>query len=102
MSRRGFPMQKSEYGDILVAKFKIRPVSGPATERIETPNWIESDLLSNMAIKDIPPKTHEDSDSDSDEEEIVPVFPKIEIDPSKLTPLSPEVISKQVSLLTTP
>ena len=41
-------------------------------------------------------KTHEESDSEdeSDTEQIV----KVDIDPSKLTPLSPEVISKQVRL----
>jgi translation initiation factor 2 subunit 3 len=36
-----------------------------------------------------------DSESESDEEEI-DVIPKVEVDTSKLTPLSPEVISKQV------
>lgn len=44
----------------------------------ETRKMVESDL---------------DSDSGSEDEEIIP---KVEIDPSKLTPLSPEVISKQV------
>ena len=41
-------------------------------------------------------KTRDDSDSEdeSEDEQIV----KVDIDPSKLTPLSPEVISKQVSL----
>ncbi len=42
-------------------------------------------------------KIHDDSDSESEEEEeIQEAIPIIEIDPSKLTPLSPEVISKQV------
>ena len=40
-------------------------------------------------------KLESDSESESDEEEI-DVIPKVEVDPSKLTPLSPEVISKQV------
>jgi hypothetical protein len=40
-------------------------------------------------------KDHEESDSD--EEEVVETIPQIDIDVSKLTPLSPEVISKQVS-----
>jgi translation initiation factor 2 subunit 3 len=40
-------------------------------------------------------KDHEESDSD--EEEDVETIPKLDIDVSKLTPLSPEVISKQVS-----
>lgn len=40
---------------------------------------------------------HEESDSEEEEEEdVVAAIPKVEIDPSKLTPLSPEVISKQV------
>ena len=41
-------------------------------------------------------KTHDESDSESEDEEVVETVPKIDIDPSKLTPLSPEVISKQV------
>jgi translation initiation factor 2 subunit 3 len=36
------------------------------------------------------------SESDSDVEEETDHIPKVEVDPSKLTPLSPEVISKQV------
>ena len=40
-------------------------------------------------------KHHEESDSEEDEE--VEIVPKVDIDVSKLTPLSPEVISKQVS-----
>jgi translation initiation factor 2 subunit 3 len=36
-------------------------------------------------------------ESDSEEEEEVEVIPKLDIDVTKLTPLSPEVISKQVS-----
>jgi translation initiation factor 2 subunit 3 len=38
-------------------------------------------------------KDPEDSGSEDEEEDVVP---KVEIDPSTLTPLSPEVISKQV------
>lgn len=41
-------------------------------------------------------KTHDESDSESEDEEALDNIPKVEIDPSKLTPLSPEVISKQV------
>ena len=40
-------------------------------------------------------KPHDDADSDS-EEEVEEQFQKVDIDASKLTPLSPEVISKQV------
>ena len=43
-------------------------------------------------------KNHEESDSESEDEEVQEVFPAIDIDPSKLTPLSPEVISKQVGI----
>lgn len=43
-------------------------------------------------------KHAEESDSEDDDDVAEPI-PKIDIDPSKLTPLSPEVISKQVSLL---
>jgi len=42
---------------------------------------------------------HREDDSDSEEEEDedeIEQFPVIEIDPTTLTPLSPEVISKQV------
>jgi hypothetical protein len=40
-------------------------------------------------------KDHEESDSEEEEE--VEIAPMVDIDVSKLTPLSPEVISKQVS-----
>ena len=39
---------------------------------------------------------HDESDSEA-EEDAAEVIPKIDIDPSTLTPLSPEVISKQVN-----
>lgn len=42
-------------------------------------------------------KTHDDSDSESEDEEVVEAVPQIDIDITKLNPLSPEVISKQVS-----
>jgi translation initiation factor 2 subunit 3 len=42
-------------------------------------------------------KDHEESDSEEEEEVEIQVVPKVDIDVSKLTPLSPEVISKQVS-----
>ena len=44
-------------------------------------------------------KDHEESDSEEEEEEEeeVETVAKVDIDVSKLTPLSPEVISKQVS-----
>lgn len=42
-------------------------------------------------------KTHDESDSESeDEDAIAETIAPVDIDPSKLTPLSPEVISKQV------
>ena len=41
-------------------------------------------------------RNHHD-ESDSEEEEEVEIVPKVDIDVTKLTPLSPEVISKQVS-----
>lgn len=50
-----------------------------------------------MADEETLQKREEDSDSDAEDEDIVDDVPKIDIDPSKLTPLSPEVISKQVS-----
>ncbi len=40
-------------------------------------------------------KAHDESDSE-EESDVEPIV-KVDIDPSKLTPLSPEVISKQVS-----
>lgn len=42
-------------------------------------------------------KDHEESDSEEEEEEEVETVAKVDVDVSKLTPLSPEVISKQVS-----
>lgn len=41
-------------------------------------------------------KTHDESDSESEDEDVADNFPKFEVDVTKLTPLSPEVISKQV------
>lgn len=49
-----------------------------------------------MTTEEIPQKLHEESDSDG-EEDAVNVVPKVDIDVLKLTPLSPEVISKQAS-----
>jgi translation initiation factor 2 subunit 3 len=42
-------------------------------------------------------QNHDDSDSE-DEDDAVDAIPKVDIDPSTLTPLSPEVISKQVRI----
>lgn len=42
-------------------------------------------------------KRHDESDSEESEDEVEDV-PKVDVDPSTLTPLSPEVISKQVRL----
>lgn len=44
-------------------------------------------------------KREEESESEEEDEVVAPEVPKVEIDPSKLTPLSPEVISKQVSMI---
>ena len=44
-------------------------------------------------------KTHDESDSESEDEDVLDNIPKVDIDASKLTPLSPEVISKQVRKL---
>jgi len=48
-----------------------------------------------MPAEDNLRKHHEESDSEDEEE--VEAIPKLDIDVSKLTPLSPVVISKQVS-----
>lgn len=50
-----------------------------------------------MVTEELRPKHDEESDSEEEDEDTVEVIPKVDIDPSKLTPLSPEVISKQVS-----
>lgn len=42
-------------------------------------------------------KRHDESDSEESDDEVEDV-PKVDVDPSTLTPLSPEVISKQVCL----
>lgn len=44
-------------------------------------------------------KNHDNSDSESEDEDTVEAVPKVDIDPSTLTPLSPQVISKQVCIL---
>lgn len=43
-------------------------------------------------------KPYDDSDSEEEEEEEEEKIQTVEVDPSTLTPLSPEVISKQVCL----
>lgn len=43
-------------------------------------------------------KHNDGSDSEGEESDVEETFAQIDIDPSKLTPLSPEVISKQVCL----
>jgi len=43
-------------------------------------------------------KFESESESESEDEEGIDNVPKVEVDPSKLTPLSPEVISKQVNV----
>jgi translation initiation factor 2 subunit 3 len=49
-----------------------------------------------MSGDDLPKKRHDESESEDDE--AVEELPKLDIDFSKLNPLSPEVISKQVRL----
>ena len=44
-------------------------------------------------------KVESESESESEDEDLIDHIPKVDIDPSKLTPLSPEVISKQVRFL---
>jgi len=44
-------------------------------------------------------KQAHNEDSESEDEDEVDAVPTVDIDPTKLTPLSPEVISKQVRLL---
>lgn len=46
-----------------------------------------------------PHKIHEDFDSEGEESDAEETVANIDIDPSKLTPLSPEVISKQVRIV---
>ena len=41
-------------------------------------------------------KREEDSDSEEEEDDKIEDIPVVEVDPTTLTPLSPEVISKQV------
>lgn len=42
---------------------------------------------------------HEEESESEEEEDLLESIPKVDIDPSTLTPLSPEVISKQVRIL---
>jgi len=48
-----------------------------------------------MSEEEILQKHHDESDSEDSEDEVEDI-PQVDIDPSTLTPLSPEVISKQV------
>lgn len=55
--------------------------------------------MANSTTRDHPDPDQLDSDQEADDlEELTEQLEKVEIDASKLTPLSPEVISKQVSL----
>jgi len=53
-------------------------------------------MPSEETLKKHPHHDHHDSDSESDDEEEIENIPVIDVDVTKLTPLSPEVISKQV------
>lgn len=44
-------------------------------------------------------KDHSESESEGEDDDEFDQVPDIDIDPSTLTPLSPEVISKQVSIV---
>ena len=48
-----------------------------------------------MSEEEILQKHHDESESEDSEDEVEDI-PQVDIDPSTLTPLSPEVISKQV------
>lgn len=54
-----------------------------------------TNIFFNMPPDEKSNKHHDESDSEEEEE--LEVIPKVDIDVTKLTPLSPEVISKQVS-----
>lgn len=54
-----------------------------------------------MSDEETHQKRHDESDSEDSDDEVEDV-PKIDVDPSTLTPLSPEVISKQVRSLFLP
>lgn len=43
-------------------------------------------------------KHHDESESEGEDEEIEPTFPDIDVDIESLTPLSPQVIAKQVCI----
>ncbi|KAG5651314.1 hypothetical protein H0H81_009115 [Sphagnurus paluster] len=52
-----------------------------------------------MAAEENLQKREEESESEEEEDDVIETaIPKVEIDPSKLTPLSPEVISKQATI----
>jgi hypothetical protein len=54
-------------------------------------------MMVNPVANDRADRDHLDSENEEEDlEELAEQLEKIEIDPSKLTPLSPEVISKQV------
>jgi len=72
------------------SQFRYPPYSSLATSSPKK--------LQNMSGGETLQKQHADSDSDTEEEDVVETIQKVEIDPSKLTPLSPEVISKQVNI----
>src|SRR6266567_5355538 len=54
------------------------------------------DLFAKMPGDETLQRREEDSESEEGEEDEIEQIPIVEIDPTTLTPLSPEVISKQV------
>lgn len=55
-----------------------------------------------MSDEETHQKRHDESESEESDDDGVEDVPKIDIDPSTLTALSPEVISKQVRPLSRP
>ena len=55
-------------------------------------------FICNMPGDETLQKHEEDSESEEEDDEIIDDIPVVEIDQTTLTPLSPEVISKQVRL----
>ena len=75
--------------------YRLFRASSVKSSRTLRPRTQITNHFSNMPTDEKSRKHHDESDSEEEEE--VETFPKVDIDVSKLTPLSPEVISKQVS-----
>jgi len=91
--RRGSPNRGSDFTSVLR---DTRPLYGGfCSDQVRWEPPIAKRADTTMSDEDTLQKHHDESESEESDDGVEDV-PKIDVDPSTLTPLSPEVISKQV------